>query len=87
VILNLLSAFNRANAIVAAHRLEHCAYWLETGLLPPGSREALSKPIAPHGIVGNRAALETAAQYSFEQGLTPRKMRLEELFSEKTMEH
>lgn len=87
VILNLLSAFKRANAIVDARRLEHCAYWLETGLLPAGARGALSTPIAPHGIVGNRTVLETAAQYSFEQGLTPRKMDLKELFSERTMDH
>ena len=43
--------------------------------------KALATPIIRHGIKANRKVLETAAQYSHEQGLTPRLMRLEELFA------
>ena len=38
------------------------------------------------GVVGNRLVLETVAQYSLEQGLTPRLMKLDELFAASTME-
>lgn len=87
VMLNLLSAFNKANALVDARRIEHAGYYIETGLLPRDAGEALAQPVAPHGVVANRPVLEAAAQYSFEQGLTPRKAKLEELFSESTMDH
>jgi hypothetical protein len=38
-----------------------------------------------HGIKANRHALETAAEYSFEQGLTPRLVKLEEIFAANAM--
>jgi 4,5-dihydroxyphthalate decarboxylase len=34
----------------------------------------------PYGIAANRAELEAITQYSFEQGLTPRKLALDEVF-------
>jgi 4,5-dihydroxyphthalate decarboxylase len=39
----------------------------------------------PYGIKANAAMLETITSYSFEQGLTPRKMKVEELFAESTL--
>lgn len=41
---------------------------------------------ARHGIKTNRTTLETAAQYSHEQGLTERLVRLEEVFAASSME-
>lgn len=43
-------------------------------------------PLVRHGIAANRKVLETAVQHSYEQGLTPRLMRLDEVFAECTME-
>ena len=60
--------------------MEHVEYHLETGLLPAQARKALVTPILSHGIGANRHVLETIAQYSVEQGLTPRLMKLDELF-------
>ena len=40
----------------------------------------------PYGIKANAAMLETITTYSFEQGLTPRKMKIEELFAESTLD-
>ena len=40
----------------------------------------------PYGIKGNAAMLETITSYSHEQGLTPRKMKVEELFAETTLD-
>jgi 4,5-dihydroxyphthalate decarboxylase len=39
----------------------------------------------PYGIKANAAMLETITAYSHEQGLTPRKMKVEELFAESTL--
>ena len=53
---------------------------------PAEARKALATPLVRHGIKANRKVLETAAQYSYEQGLTPRLMKLEELFAPSVME-
>ena len=84
-ITNILKAFNRANDLANRQRREHVEYHLETGLLPPEARKALETPIVSHGINANRRVLETIAQYSLEQGLTPRLMKLDELFAASMM--
>ncbi len=84
-VLNIFKAFEKANEIAETARLEAVRYHLETGLLPPEAREALATPLVRHGIQANRKVLETAALYSFEQGLTPRLMKLEELFAPSVM--
>lgn len=81
VIINLLKAFNEACEIANRERAEHVTYHLETGLVPPQYRTALATPVLIHGIKANRNTLETAAAYSHEQGLTPRLMKLDDLFA------
>jgi len=85
VAINLLKAFNQANAIAERERREHVAYHLETGLVPPQYREALATPLLEHGVKANRKTLETAAAYSQSQGLTPRLLKLDELFAPNVM--
>lgn len=85
-VINLVQAFNKANAIAEAERMEHVAYHLDTGLLPGEAAQALATPLVRHGIVANRKTLETAAQHSLEQGLTPRLMRLEDVFAPQSLE-
>jgi len=46
----------------------------------------LRTPVVRHGIRANRLTLETAARYSHEQGLTPRPVKLEEVFAPSAME-
>jgi 4,5-dihydroxyphthalate decarboxylase len=84
-VLNILKAFNRANEVANRQRAEHAEYHIETGLLPADGRKALPVPIVSHGIDANRRVLETVAQYSLEQGLTPRLMKLDELFAASAM--
>jgi 4,5-dihydroxyphthalate decarboxylase len=84
-VLNILKAFERANAAANRQRIEHTEYHVETGLLPADARKSLRVPIVSHGIAANRAVLETVAQYSQEQGLTPRLMKLDELFAASAM--
>ena len=86
VILNLFKAFEKANQMAEKQRMEAVEYHLETGLLPREARKALATPLVRHGIAANRKVLETAAQWSFEQGLTPRLIKLEEIFPAQVME-
>ena len=83
VILNLLKAFERANDIAERERLEHAQYHVATGLV---DAEKLKTPLVKHGVKANRKVLETAARYSEEQGLTPRRVALEEIFAPSTLD-
>ena len=40
----------------------------------------------PYGVENNRIALENATRYSYEQGLSSRKLDIEELFAPSTLE-
>jgi 4,5-dihydroxyphthalate decarboxylase len=86
VALNILKAFDRANAIADAERREHVAYHLETGLVPPDYRTSLATRIVAHGLKANRATLEMAAKYSNQQGLTQRTMTMDQLFAPNTLD-
>jgi 4,5-dihydroxyphthalate decarboxylase len=86
VVLNLFKAFVQANEIANRQRLQQVEYYIAAGLVPPETGAALAAPLLSHGITANRNILETAAQYSFEQGLTPRLMRLEEIFAPSTLD-
>jgi len=86
VVLNLLTAFNRANDIANRERIEHVEYHVAAGLLAGPAAEGLRAPLVQHGIRANRATLETAARYSHEQGLTPRIVKLEEVFAASALE-
>ena len=48
-------------------------------------RVEIHTTVIEHGIKANRKILETCADYSLEQGLTPRRMKLEEIFAACTM--
>lgn len=77
----VLKAFQRANDIAEAERREHTEYHVDFGLLGPDAKSALATPLVRHGFAANRKVLEACALYSHEQGLTPRLMKLEELFA------
>ncbi len=86
VVLNLLEAFQTAAEIADARRRAHVESHRETGLLGAEAAAALERPLFRHGIAANRAELEAAAAYSAEQGLTPRRLRLDEIFAASTLE-
>ena len=50
------------------------------------TQEILGDDPFPYGIKANLAMIETIASFSHEQGLTPRKMTIEELFAKETLE-
>jgi 4,5-dihydroxyphthalate decarboxylase len=86
VLLNLLKAFDRANAVAERERVQHVAYHIETGLLPTDAKKAVATPLIRHGVKANRRVLDTAARYSQEQGLTPRLVTLDEVFPAAALE-
>jgi 4,5-dihydroxyphthalate decarboxylase len=50
------------------------------------TQDILGKDPFPYGIKPNAAMLDTVIGYSHEQGLTPRKMKIEELFAAETLD-
>ena len=62
------------------------SYHVDSGAISQEAAKALREPVLRHGIKANRKILETAAQYSLEQGLTPRLMKLEEVFAASAMD-
>lgn len=85
-VLNLYKAFEQAAELAEKQRMAHVGYHLETGLLPPEAEKALQTPLVRHGIRFNKKVLDTYLQYSYELGLTPRLMKLEELYPASMLE-
>lgn len=79
---NLLKAFVAANDIANQRRQQHVEYHLAAGLLSGDAKT----PIVRHGIKANRHVIETIAQYSLEQNLTSRLMKVDELYAPSAMD-
>jgi len=86
VVLNLYKAFKKANDVATQRRMAQIDEYIETGIIPRESKDKIAHPVIQHGVVANRKVLETAAQYSFEQGLTPKLAKLEDVFHKATLE-
>ena len=86
VTLNLFNAFRQAKEKVAARTRELVSTHLELGLLGPDAGQALRVDPYPYGVRSNQKVLETVAQYSYKQGLTPRLMRMDEIFAPSTLD-
>jgi 4,5-dihydroxyphthalate decarboxylase len=82
VVLNLIKAFNRANEIANARRVAHTEDHIAAGLLAGDARTA----VIHHGVKANRKVIETIAQYSLEQALTPRLVKVDELYAPNALE-
>jgi 4,5-dihydroxyphthalate decarboxylase len=85
-VLNLFNAFQQAAELADKQRMAYAGYHLETGLLPPEADKALQKPLARHGIRFNKKVLDTWLQYTYEQGVTPRQMKLDEIYPASMLE-
>ena len=86
VALNLFNAFRQAKERGAARLRELASTHAELGLLDGDARKALAVDPYPYGVKSNQKVLETVAEYSHEQGLTPRVMPLDEIFAPSTMD-
>ncbi|MBF8254235.1 MAG: NMT1 domain-containing protein [Deltaproteobacteria bacterium] len=88
-----LAAFNLCTGFLKAKALAHekLSERIPTALFfgpeyAAMTRELIGEDPFPYGIKANQAMLDTIIGYSHEQGLTPRKMEVKELFAESTLE-
>jgi len=86
IALNLFSAFVGARNEVARHANDYLLPFFLTGSLGDDARRALVTDPMAYGVKAARPVLETIAQYVHEQGLTGRRVALEELFAPSTMD-
>jgi 4,5-dihydroxyphthalate decarboxylase len=87
VAFNLHAGFVKAKALAREQLLER----IPTALFfapeyAAMTREMIGDDPFPYGIKANKAMLDTIITFSYEQGLTPRKMTVEELFAQSTLD-
>lgn len=83
----LYAGFVKAKALASEKMLESIPTALFFGPeYAAMTRELIGADPFPFGIKTNQPMLETIVNYSFEQGLTARKMRIEELFAAETLD-
>ncbi len=84
---SLYDGFLRAKAIAAEKLLKQIPSALIFGPeYLTQTRELLGEDPFPYGIKANARMLDTITGYSHDQGLTPRKMKVEELFAESMLD-
>jgi 4,5-dihydroxyphthalate decarboxylase len=76
----VIDLFERANAVANRERAEHIDYHHQIGLIDTPTRDILLKPLVNYGIANNRAMIETVLRYSHEQGLTPQRFAVSDVF-------
>ena len=86
IALSLYDAFARAKAALAAEQDQLLDGFFACGVLDDGLRATLARDPLAYGIRAVRPVLETIARYSYEQGLTTRRIGLEEIFAPGTLE-
>jgi 4,5-dihydroxyphthalate decarboxylase len=86
VVLNLYSAYLEAKEVARRNARGELNLLLEAGIADARTERALDFDLFPYGVIANRELLETATLYSHEQGLTPRRFELGELFYPPTLE-
>jgi 4,5-dihydroxyphthalate decarboxylase len=86
-------AFNLYKAFIAAkeHAQERLKESIPTGLVfrdeyYDKTREIFGADPFPYGVKANENMLQTIIDYSYEQGLTKKKLKIEELFAPSTLE-
>jgi 4,5-dihydroxyphthalate decarboxylase len=84
--LNIFNAFAKARIDVLRARDTALHRHYEPGLIGDDVRKALATDPMAYGVKTNRKVLETITQYVHEQGLSTRRVGLEELFAASTLE-
>lgn len=87
VAFNLYNGFVRAKALAREKLLESIPSALLFGPeYLKRTQDIIGDDPFPYGIKANEAMLETITAYSYEQGLTPKKMNFKELFADNTLD-
>jgi 4,5-dihydroxyphthalate decarboxylase len=85
-VLNVFKALEEAKNIVRDQGRTAAGVYFDLGLVSPDQRKALDTDPFAYGVKANRKVLESITQFSFEQGLTPRPLKLEEVFHPATLD-
>ena len=86
IALNLYSAFVRAKEHGLTAAREALAPWLEVGALGPDAEKGFRADPLAYGVKGARPVLETIARYLEEQGLTDKRVPIEDVFAKTTLD-
>jgi len=86
IALNLFSAFAAAKAEAARAGAAWLRPYFATGMLGADAEQALRNDPMAYGLAAARPVLETIAQYVHEQGLSARRVALEEIFAPSTLD-
>lgn len=84
--LNLYHAFMAAKKDVENETAETLQAYFDTGLIDPAGQQGLQSDPKAYGMKSSRKVIETISQYVHEQGLTDRRVAVEELFAPSTLE-
>ncbi len=85
-VLNVYNAFVEAKALVAERLAESLRPYRETGVLTGDAVRALDVDPMAYGMRAARTTLETVSRYLHEQGLTARRVALDEVFAPNTLD-
>src|SRR5215813_11479206 len=85
-VLNVFKAFDEAKNSVRDQGRAAASVYFDLGLLPTEQKNALDADPYGYGFKANRKVLDAITQFSFEQGLTPRKLQLDEVFHPATLD-
>jgi 4,5-dihydroxyphthalate decarboxylase len=84
--LNLYHAFMAAKNEVETETAETLKSYFDTGLIDATGQQGLRADPKAYGMKASRTVIETISQYVHEQGLTDRRVAVEELFAPSTLE-
>ena len=84
--LNIYQAFVAAKKDVERETADSKQSYFDTGLIDPAGQKALQADPKAYGMKASRKVIETIAGFVHEQGLTDRRVAVEELFAPSTLE-
>jgi 4,5-dihydroxyphthalate decarboxylase len=87
VAFNLYSGFVKAKSLAREKLLDRIPSALFFGPeYVAMTRQMIGDDPFPYGVKANRALLDTLVSFSHEQGLTPHRMAIDELFAQSTLD-
>ena len=86
VALNIYTAMCKAKDLVERNASAYLSPYLESGLLDDKAAKAFKQDPLAYGVKAARPVLETITQFVHEQGLTQRRVKVEELFAKSTLD-
>jgi 4,5-dihydroxyphthalate decarboxylase len=84
--LRLYESFLEAKSVGNRRRESLLEPLLATGAVDQATHAAISADVMAYGVNGARTVLDTVTRFIHEQGLTPRRVGLDELFAADTLE-